>query len=470
MITKRTTAKHTETSPQGQKTPAAATTAKTPAEAQQQTPLGPPAPGAKPHQVIKLGVDAHWNEYVVARQIDEAAPQPPQRFSPEAFLAWAAKQATLAETLYCCYEAGPFGFVLHRKLEALGVKNTVVRPRNWDEYGQRVKTDRRDASALLSCLDRWLAGNTRALTPVRVPTETEERARSESRQREQMRQHRQRMSAQGLGTARYYGHDLPERWWGKKAFAVLKETLPDFLVKLLEVWRQALLVLDEQVGQLSEAVESAQDAPLPIGMGALTAQIIEREVANWKRFKNRRQVASYTGLVPREHSTGNTRVQGSITKHGNPRVRKQCIELAWRLQRFQPGYRAVRRRLEALAHARLRNNSAARKKLIVGLAREFMVDWWRIRTGKVQPETLGLSMGWPSARVLQDKIPSCALAQDSQRDCPNGSFGVQRKQNSNAGAERCSPPASRPASREGSGALAEQLNPPRADKKEAATR
>ena len=35
-----------------------------------------------PHQVIKLGVDVHLDRYVVVRQIDGGAPQPPQRFSP----------------------------------------------------------------------------------------------------------------------------------------------------------------------------------------------------------------------------------------------------------------------------------------------------------------------------------------------------------------------------------------------------
>lgn len=38
--------------------------------------------GVKPHRLIKLGVDVHLREYVVARQIDGAAPQPAQRFTP----------------------------------------------------------------------------------------------------------------------------------------------------------------------------------------------------------------------------------------------------------------------------------------------------------------------------------------------------------------------------------------------------
>lgn len=110
--------------------------------------------GGKAHRLIKLGVDVHLREYVVARQIDGLAAQSAQRFTPERFVAWAAKQAEQADVVHCCYEAGPFGFGLHRRLLRLGIKSLVVRPRNWDEYGKKVKTDRRDALALVSCLDR----------------------------------------------------------------------------------------------------------------------------------------------------------------------------------------------------------------------------------------------------------------------------------------------------------------------------
>ena len=72
--------------------------------------------GVKPHRLIKLGVDVHWREHVVVRQIDGTAPQPAQRFAPEAFVAWVAKQVQQADVVHCCYEAGPFDFVLHRRL------------------------------------------------------------------------------------------------------------------------------------------------------------------------------------------------------------------------------------------------------------------------------------------------------------------------------------------------------------------
>jgi transposase len=361
--------------------------------------------GVKAHRLIKIGVDVHLREYVVARQIDGTAPQPAQRFSPDGFVAWVAKQVQQADVVHCCYEAGPFGFGLHRRLLRLGVRSMVVRPRNWDEYGKKVKTDRRDALALVSCLDRFVAGNTEALTSIRVPTEAEEQSRSVSRQREQMLEHRKRLAAQGLSCARFHGHDLPEEWWRARKFAALKEELPEFLLALLGRVQVIILLIQEQLEALSEGIESAQAGTLPTGMGALTAQILEREIADWHRFKNRRHIASYTGLVPSEHSSGGSRQRGAITKHGNPRVRHILVELSWRLSKFQPDYHAVKARRAAIDQAKRKGDKATRKKLCVGLARQFVVDWWRVRTGRTTAEKLGLQMSWPTANVLRGKAP-----------------------------------------------------------------
>ena len=112
-------------------------------------------------EVIKLGIDVHKLQYVVVQQIDGEAPKSPQKFKPEAFIRQVAKLAKRANRIVSCYEAGCFGYVLHRKLESMGVENLVVRSRNWDEYGSKVKTDGRDARELCSCLDRgWRATNT----------------------------------------------------------------------------------------------------------------------------------------------------------------------------------------------------------------------------------------------------------------------------------------------------------------------
>lgn len=87
-------------------------------------------------------------------------------------------------------------------------------------------------------------------------------------------------------------------------------------------------------------------------------------------------------------------------------MRHILIEANWRLQQFQPEYKAVKQRRAALDESKARNNKSARKKLGFGLARQFIVDWSRIRTGKTTPAKLGLQMSWPATCVLRGKAPT----------------------------------------------------------------
>jgi transposase len=302
-------------------------------------------PGARA-RVVKLGLDIHSSLIVVVRQVDEQASQPPQRFSEEAFIGFVLRQLAQADSVHSCYEAGPFGYVLHRRLIKMGVHNLVVRPRDWSTYGERVKTDSRDAGALCSCLDRFLAGNRGALAIVGIPSEAEEAARSVSRQRQTLARERVRLIVRGKSLARMRGLSLPLEWWKERIFPKLE--LPDDLRTQLASWQRILLPIDAELAALTEQLQAAAPAELPSYLGAMTWELLRREVGDWRRFRNRRQVASYTGLCPSEHSSGCSRLQGSITRHGNPRLRHVLVEAAWRLVRYQPAYHAVAKWREAL--------------------------------------------------------------------------------------------------------------------------
>ena len=102
-------------------------------------------------------------------------------------------------------------------------------------------------------------------------------------------------------------------------------------------------------------------------------------------------MSSYTGLCPGENSSGQRERRLSITKAGNPLLRHTLVEASWRLIRFQPGYRGVKMFYRKLAQGRTKSK-AARKRALVALARQFAVDWWKIRTGRVNPQELGLEM------------------------------------------------------------------------------
>ena len=355
-----------------------------------QAAVEPARPKAK---TIKLGLDVHLDRYVVVRIIEGGTPQPPQRFEPNEFLLWVAKQMTLAEQVFTCYEAGPFGYSLHRKLEQMGVRNVVVRPRDWDKYGKQVKTDKRDAQQLALHLDRYVNGNRDAFCVVRVPTPAQEEARSISRQRESFQHERQRLAAQGRSHALYYGEHLQSEWWREAAWKTWVAQLPPIVVNLLEPLRRLIAALEVELKTRTAEMVAAASAPLPVGLGRLTSEILEREVTDWHRFQNRRQVASYTGLCPKEDSSSDRRFQGSINKHSNRRLRPALIECLWRLSVFQPEYRVVKKWRPELLNPK--TSRPRRKKIIVAMARSFCVDWWRVRTGRCQAEALGLKVQAP---------------------------------------------------------------------------
>src|SRR5882672_3374909 len=64
------------------------------------------------------------------------------------------------------------------------------------------------------------------------------------------------------------------------------------------------------------------------GISALTGLALTVEIGDWSRFTGS-SIGAYVGLVPSEYSSGNSRVQGSITKAGNTHVRRLLIESAW---------------------------------------------------------------------------------------------------------------------------------------------
>ena len=163
-------------------------------------------------QTIKLRLDVHADTIVVVRILDHSAPQPAQTFTPAKFRQWVKTQPALADQVHSCYEAGPFGYGLHRELVALGIQNVVVQPVCLDERHTGVNHDKSDAKELALRLDRYAAGNTHALATVRVPTPAQEQARITSRQREQVK--REQCGGKGEKGARHrfimLGWVLPE--------------------------------------------------------------------------------------------------------------------------------------------------------------------------------------------------------------------------------------------------------------------
>ena len=228
-------------------------------------------------------------------QVGGSNPKPPQRFEKQAFLYWASKLRAQGREVHAVYEACGFGFALQRQLSALGIVCYVVCPQKLDEQNKRVKTDGLDAKALCLKLDRFVQGNRDALAVVRVPTEEEERSRAIHRQREQLVDARKRLEAQGRSLMVNHGLEPVQNWWKPRIFAALP--VPRWMRELLLNSQPIVLVLQEKIAALTLQLQSAAAPNQPRGLGKMTSVVIDREIGDWHRFNNRRQIASYTGHV-----------------------------------------------------------------------------------------------------------------------------------------------------------------------------
>jgi len=338
-------------------------------------------------QTLKLGLDVHADTIMVVRLLDHRAPQPAQKFIPAKFLDGIKTQLPLAGQGPSCYEAGPFGDGLHRTWIALGVHNLVGQPVCLDEQHQGVNHDQSDAKPLALRLDRYVAGNPHALATVRVPTPEEEQKRIESRQREQLKREVKRVAAQGRSLLLTQGQRQKKGWWEDRRWSKLKLKLPAWLGLRLECFRRVLTTLTTELDAATSALEPAAPARRPKGLGGLSYEVVEREIGDWHRFSNRRQVGSYPGLCGGVSASGNRQHWLPITKPGNVRLRTALVELAWRLVVWQRDCALVKKWRPGFSNPKA--TKAAKKKAIVAMARPMAVDLWRWRTGRVPAQPFG---------------------------------------------------------------------------------
>jgi transposase len=225
---------------------------------------------------------------------------------------------------------------------------------------------------------------------VRVPSEEEELRRARVRQRNALSRERIQMSVRGRSVLLCHGISSVRDWWRPAPWAMLKQKIPAPISALVEPWRELIVDLRQRQLRLEKEITGGVDPTrIPVGVGAWSWECLGAELCDWQRFRNRRQIASYTGLCPSEHSSGRRRRQGSINKHGNPQVRHTLIEMLWRMVRFQTQWRGLKKTpalLDSKAGAR------QRRKAAVAAARLLAIDLWRLATGQTTPENLGLRM------------------------------------------------------------------------------
>ena len=338
---------------------------------------------------ILLGVDVHLRGYQAARKIDDGVIGVVDTFRSEVeLLLHVERQRQRAEQVVVVYEAGPLGYTLYRKLQAAGVLCYVCAPDSAEQRRKRRKNNKIDARSLTSKLFNYLNGDQNALQLARVPTEAQEQLRMASRQHDQLVEERKRLGAKGNAMLLSQGFGSWSNWWRPKVWAQLSGVVPAWLQERLQIWVDVLKMLDEKISQAKAALARACSGPRPKGVGALSQMQLRSEVLDWHSYTNRRKIACLAGMVPSEWSTGDQERRGSITKVGVPALRRIIVEMVWRIVLFQPQYKPVQKWQEVLKGT----NPALKKKAVVAIGRQLIVDLWRLETGRVTAQELNLVM------------------------------------------------------------------------------
>jgi len=343
------------------------------------------------YEAIYLGADLHKLSISLTRIIDHSTAQPAQRMGWEAFWRFVQKQLSLAKKVYVVYEAGAFGFWPCRKLREMGAECFVVHPQKLDPNHKGVQTDRLDSWHLADKLQRYVLGNKKAMVTVYVPSQAEEQKRIEARHRRCLEKLVRSLKARGRGLLLSQGIFRTQSWWQKSRWEELKTALSPELAAALEDDRALIEEVEKRLRVVEKKLESSAPAQLPKGFGRLSFVLLLRELCNYQRFKNRRNVGGFTGLCGAVSSSGPYHLDLSINKAGSSYLRTILVELAWRMVYWQPDYTGLKP-FNALRQNGRVGNKRLRKIALVAVARQLAVDLWRWQTGQVSAEKLGWKM------------------------------------------------------------------------------
>lgn len=294
---------------------------------------------------------------VVVAILRPGATEPEQRELPKEphLIRRLFQRLTREGPVQACYEAGVSGYDLHRQITACGVACQVMAPALTPRRpGQRIKTDRRDATKLVRLFQ---AGE---LTPIHVPNEAEEAVRDLVRCREASRREVGRWRHRVLKFLDRHGRlYVTGKNWSQRHWTWIRTQHFD-LPPLQRTFEATLFALEQALARVADldreiaALAETEPYRTPVGwlrcfrgIDTLSAMVLVAEIVDFQRFPHPRELMAYLGLVPSEYSSGEAQRRGAITKAGNTHARRVLVEAAWHYRHRPTLGGALRRRTAA---------------------------------------------------------------------------------------------------------------------------
>jgi transposase len=282
---------------------------------------------------VYIGLDVHKKTYAYTVRCEGVTvKRGTMPADPRALVTFLNKYFSGAE-INTAYEAGCCGFVLHRFLCKNGIQNIVVNPASIETAArERVKTDKRDSMKIAIQLEA------RRLKGIHIPSIEQEQRREMSRFREVLVKKKSVTSNQIKSLILRHGIKTSEGIVSKKWLQGLKELeLPNEIRFVLDGYIEEWFHIHGQIQKVEEKLKiQAQEAgmthkiieSLP-GIGLITARVLSNELGDMQQFHNVRELYSFSGLTPREYSSGERIRLGHISRQGRALLRKTLVQSAW---------------------------------------------------------------------------------------------------------------------------------------------
>ena len=246
------------------------------------------------------------------------------------------------------YEAGKFGFWIQRQLTRLGVECLVVNPADIPRSQKDTlnKSDPRDARNL------GLRLQSGVLRGIHIPDEQQEADRMLFRQRKKLWSDLNRCKNRIKGALAFSGIEIPEPYdtasWSHNFIKWLREldcmqmsrrTALDFMINQMDFLRKELLSISNAIRKMMREQRYRNNyyllRSIP-GIGPLTAASLLVEIGDVHRFETFYHLNSFIGLMPMEHSSGETESRGTLTVRKHRQLRSDLVESAWVAKRVDP--------------------------------------------------------------------------------------------------------------------------------------
>lgn len=293
-------------------------------------------------QDIFIGIDVglqSWQVTIMSRELEHKTYR--QSADTELLVKYLHKNFPGAN-YHSAYEAGYSGFWIHDELKFHGIDSIVVNPADIPTSAKEKanKSDVRDSRKIA----RELRGG--ELTPIYTPTANELEDRMVHRIRAKLVEQQTRCKNQIKALLAFHGIHLPEKEegiqnWSGRFIHWLREIKfhEPSATAVFSLYLEELIYMKKLIAEATVAVRNLSETDryrenlnllksIP-GISLLTGMTILTEIVDIKRFKSLNELASFVGLIPGEHSSGEKTTMTGITRRGNARLKTGLIESAW---------------------------------------------------------------------------------------------------------------------------------------------